>query len=1275
MARRPRRSRVRRPLPLPGDGAARRLPAGWRCTRRLPLAGTLIVPAGVAPTISSARPVGGTDVTLDRRARGRSAARAWRPHARVDRRDRGAQPHPSASSRRRGRLQRDAVQQDHAPDVRPRARERPPAAADAGSRSRGRTASTSCRRCSSTTCSSTTQLVVARHPGAARVGLGSQAGARRPGGDAARVSAGPARTLAAVTRRFYVRTYGCQMNEHDSERIAGLLAADGMEPTDDLEAADVVVLNTCCIRENADNKLYGHLGRLKALKARAARPADRGRRLPRPEGPRAHRASGAGHVDVVFGTHNLAHAPALLARARTEGPIVEILEEHEAYPSALPARRDVDHSAWVTIQIGCDNSCAFCIVPIVRGAEVSRRMGDIVHEVEELAADGVRRDHAARPERQLVRPRPRRRAVPPAVRRPAARARRGRRHRAHPLHVAAPEGPAARDDRGDGRVRARVRAPAPAAAVGQRPHARAHAPRLHRRALPRAARRRRAPRSPTSRSPPTSSSASPARPTPTSRARSRSSTPPRTTPRTRSCSRPGPAPRPPTMTDDFVPAEVAQERMQRLAEVVERHALAQARGARRARSRRCSSRARRRRTRRCGRAAPARTSSCTSRRASSARRRRRLVDVRDHARRAALAARRRSSRRSRPRAARVAHPASPSRLRRRVTHLALVGPTASGKSALALGVARALGDVEIVSLDSMQVYRGHGHRHRQADAPPSGPRSPHHLSTSPIPSEEWSVARSQAAARAAIADIEARGRRALLVGGTGLYVRAVVDDLALPGRGPRACAPRSTRATATADGLAARLRRARSASTRSPRRGSSPATARRIVRALEVIELTGRPFSSFGPGLDDVRPARVPGRASSASGSPRAVLGDAHRGPLRRDARRRAWSTRSAASRPARRAVRAPRARRSATGRCSAHLDGERAVARRRARRRPVRRTRRVRPPPAHVVPARPPHHVARRRRRIPCDARCPRCWQAGVGAMTARLRLVQAPRHRQRLPRAARARRGRARRSTRAVAVALCDRHRGIGADGLITLGPGTDGADCTMTLRQRRRRRRRDERQRHPLPRVGRGPRRPRRRGNGSSSTPAAAGARSTLDARRATATSSRPTSTWARSRSIPRAIPLDAPIAVRPRGRRSTASTYRGDAAGIGNPHLVLFVDDPAAARVTQHGPRLEHDARFPQPHQRRVRRASTARRPARACGSGSAASGETLSCGTGACAVGRGRAPPRPRRRRACTVDVPGGDARRSTLGATVRLGGPVVHVFDVDVPIEALRVCS
>jgi tRNA-2-methylthio-N6-dimethylallyladenosine synthase len=179
------------------------------------------------------------------------------------------------------------------------------------------------------------------------------------------------------------------MNEHDSERIAGLLAAEGMVPVDDVESADVVVLNTCCIRENADNKLYGHLGRLRALKD--ARPDVQiavGGCLAQKD--REAIVARADHVDVVFGTHNLARAPALLQRARHEGTVVEILEEHEAYPSALPAVREVDHSAWVTIQIGCDNSCAFCIVPAVRGREVSRRLGDVVREVEVLAADGVR---------------------------------------------------------------------------------------------------------------------------------------------------------------------------------------------------------------------------------------------------------------------------------------------------------------------------------------------------------------------------------------------------------------------------------------------------------------------------------------------------------------------------------------------------------------------------------------------------------------------------------------------------------------------------------------------------------------------------------------------------------------------------------------------------------------------------------------------------------------------------------------------------------------------
>jgi tRNA-2-methylthio-N6-dimethylallyladenosine synthase len=197
-----------------------------------------------------------------------------------------------------------------------------------------------------------------------------------------------------MSRSYVVRTYGCQMNEHDSERIAGLLEADGLVRAESEADADVVVLNTCCIRENADNKLYGNLGHLKTWKAeRAGRQivvsgclAQKDRELV---------AQRAGHVDVVMGTHNVHRAAELLAAARTaDRPITEILTEaviddHAMFPSALPARREHSYNAWVTIQIGCDNHCAFCIVPAVRGTEISRPYDEIVGEVEQLAADGV----------------------------------------------------------------------------------------------------------------------------------------------------------------------------------------------------------------------------------------------------------------------------------------------------------------------------------------------------------------------------------------------------------------------------------------------------------------------------------------------------------------------------------------------------------------------------------------------------------------------------------------------------------------------------------------------------------------------------------------------------------------------------------------------------------------------------------------------------------------------------------------------------------------------
>jgi len=193
-------------------------------------------------------------------------------------------------------------------------------------------------------------------------------------------------------RKFLIRTFGCQMNEHDSERLAGLLVADGLEPTDDLEDADVVVLNTCCIRENADNRLYGHLGHLKSVVQR--RPGMQiavGGCLAQKERD-AIRAR-AGHVDVVFGTHNLTRAPALLRRAATDGPVVEVLDApaagDDANDAALGAVRELSYAAWVTIQTGCDNSCAFCIVPQVRGREVSRPLDDLVAEVAMLAGRGT----------------------------------------------------------------------------------------------------------------------------------------------------------------------------------------------------------------------------------------------------------------------------------------------------------------------------------------------------------------------------------------------------------------------------------------------------------------------------------------------------------------------------------------------------------------------------------------------------------------------------------------------------------------------------------------------------------------------------------------------------------------------------------------------------------------------------------------------------------------------------------------------------------------------
>jgi tRNA-2-methylthio-N6-dimethylallyladenosine synthase len=191
-----------------------------------------------------------------------------------------------------------------------------------------------------------------------------------------------------MERAYLIRTFGCQMNEHDSERIGGMLAADGMTPTGDMSAARVVVFNTCAIRENADNRLYGNLGHLKPLKDDdpSLRIVVAGCLAQKDRGEIQRRAP---WVDVVVGTHALPHLLELLKASEADGPQMDVREYTEVFPSALPAARHDDFRAWVSIAPGCDNACSFCIVPLVRGPQRSRSIGDILSEVQGLAGRGV----------------------------------------------------------------------------------------------------------------------------------------------------------------------------------------------------------------------------------------------------------------------------------------------------------------------------------------------------------------------------------------------------------------------------------------------------------------------------------------------------------------------------------------------------------------------------------------------------------------------------------------------------------------------------------------------------------------------------------------------------------------------------------------------------------------------------------------------------------------------------------------------------------------------
>jgi tRNA-2-methylthio-N6-dimethylallyladenosine synthase len=188
--------------------------------------------------------------------------------------------------------------------------------------------------------------------------------------------------------RYLIRTFGCQMNEHDSERIAGMLRADGMTQATDPSEAHVIVLNTCAIRENADNKLYGNLGHLKPIKDRhpQLKIVVAGCLAQKDQGAIQERAP---WVDVVVGTHALPHLLELMRRSEAEGPQMDVREHTQVFPSALPASREDAFRAWVSISPGCDNACTFCIVPLVRGPQRSRSIGDILAEVQGLGRRGV----------------------------------------------------------------------------------------------------------------------------------------------------------------------------------------------------------------------------------------------------------------------------------------------------------------------------------------------------------------------------------------------------------------------------------------------------------------------------------------------------------------------------------------------------------------------------------------------------------------------------------------------------------------------------------------------------------------------------------------------------------------------------------------------------------------------------------------------------------------------------------------------------------------------
>ena len=811
----------------------------------------------------------------------------------------------------------------------------------------------------------------------------------------------------APARTYEVRTYGCQMNVHDSERMAGLLEDAGYVAAADGEPADVVVFNTCAVRENADNKLYGNLGHLAPGQGRQPGHADRRRRLPGAEGPRRRSSRRRpGSTSSSAPTTSARCRCCWSGRGHNDEAQVEILESLEVFPSTLPTKRESAYAGWVSISVGCNNTCTFCIVPALRGKEKDRRPGDILAEIQALVDDGVievtllgqnvNSYGVEFGDRQAFSKLLRACGEIDGLERvrftsPAPGRLHRRRHRrdgrdpqrdaaaAHAAAVRLGQGAAGRCagptvQRSSSGSSSKVRAAIPHAAIttdiivgfpGETEEdfqatldvvragplrRRLHLPVLQAARHPGRGRCRTScprtwSRNATSASPPCRTG-SPAEENARQLGRRVevmvTARPGRKDGETHRLSGRAPdnrlvhfsvpdgaeAPRP----GDLVTVTITEAAAFHL---VADPATADDYSLRRSRAGDAWDRSQ---ADSCGAPAPA----------ADRRHIRRFAGHAEPAGPRPLARGRLRSTRQAP-----TLPAPPTVPPRRETPALRIRPAGHRRRRahrirkVAIWPSRwhlAL-DGEVVNADAMQFYRGMDiGTAKITEAERRG--VPHHLLDILDVTEEASVSDFQQQARAVIADIHARGKRAILAGGSGLYVRAALDVLEFPGTDP--AIRRRLEAEEEAAGLAplrARLELV------DPVSAGRLGDARRVIRALEVFELTGRPFSSFMPTREYFQPAVQIGL-------------DVDRDQLRE---RLAARVHTMVDAGAAGGGAAPRRRRAAPRQDRLAGPGLRAVPQGRRRRvgpgagrgRDHRRDPAVRPPPAHLVPRRPADQLA----------------------------------------------------------------------------------------------------------------------------------------------------------------------------------------------------------------------------------------------------------------------------------------------------------------------------